>query len=179
MLNLPDNSSEIERWIAKSLRRDLDLSAVSELLNPEICPVHLLGWLAWSLSVDEWDPNWPEARKRAVCAASVEVHRRKGTVSAMRIALAAVDTPCNFEEWFEVNPQREPGTFRIWIDADAMAASGLYLTIASYARLRLVANSVKPVSAHYDIAARAKPIISARVGIGLVLQRHITVGAAA
>lgn len=176
---LPPNSTQTERAIERALRHDIDLVPLSDLLSPERCPADLLGWLAWALSVDEWDPAWPEARKRAVCAASFEVHRRKGTVAAMRQALAAVDTPCDFEEWFQMSPRSEPGTFRIWIDADAMATSGMALTVASYSRLRRVADAVKPESAHYDIAARAHPQIDAGVSVGFVVQRHITIEVAA
>ncbi len=32
------------------------------------CPVNLLPYLAWALSVDRWDEKWPEATKRSVCA---------------------------------------------------------------------------------------------------------------
>jgi len=59
------------------------------LWTPATCPAALLPWLAWALSVDEWDGTWPEERQRAVIAASVAVHRRKGTRGAVVAALAA------------------------------------------------------------------------------------------
>jgi phage tail P2-like protein len=62
---------------------------VDRLWNPSTCPAALLPWLAWALSVDEWDDAWPEETKRRVIADSVTVHRVKGTVGAVRRALAA------------------------------------------------------------------------------------------
>lgn len=36
------------------------------LWDPESCPVELLPYLAWALSVERWDKNWPEETKRKV-----------------------------------------------------------------------------------------------------------------
>lgn len=62
---------------------------IDSLWNPDTCPAHLLPWLAWALSVDDWDPNWPEGVKRAVIRQSVGIHRRKGTKGAVVEALRA------------------------------------------------------------------------------------------
>lgn len=62
---------------------------IRPLWNADTCPAALLPWLAWTLSVDEWNPLWTEAQKREVIRSSVEVHRRKGTVAAIRAALIA------------------------------------------------------------------------------------------
>jgi phage tail P2-like protein len=62
---------------------------VERLWNPATCPAPLLPWLAWALSVDEWDNAWPEEAKRQVIADSATVHRVKGTIGAVRRALAA------------------------------------------------------------------------------------------
>ncbi|STH81317.1 tail protein I (GpI) [Escherichia coli] len=35
------------------------------LWNWRTCPVKLLPYLAWALSVDRWDEKWPEATKRS------------------------------------------------------------------------------------------------------------------
>jgi hypothetical protein len=49
-----------------------------------------LPWLAWALSVDEWDETWTEAQKRETVAASYAVHSKKGTPYAVRHALEAL-----------------------------------------------------------------------------------------
>lgn len=86
---LPHNATIQERHIeavtGPALAPEFSLQA---LWDPESCPEHLLPWLAWSFSVDNWDPKWAEEDKRAVVAGSVEVHRHKGTVGAVRRALA-------------------------------------------------------------------------------------------
>lgn len=63
--------------------------AIRPLWNADTCPAELLPWLAWTLSVDIWSPLWTEETKRNVLRASVEVHRRKGTVGAIRRAMIA------------------------------------------------------------------------------------------
>jgi len=45
--------------------------------------------LAWAHSLDEWDESWPEETKRAAVQSSISVHRKKGTLGAVRRALAA------------------------------------------------------------------------------------------
>ena len=63
---------------------------IRSLHNPGTCPIDLLPWLAWALSVDTWSPDWTEEQKRAVCKASLQIHRHKGTVGAVEDALAAL-----------------------------------------------------------------------------------------
>lgn len=86
---LPSNASPLERALALTIGRITDLPVqIDTLWDPARCPAALLPWLAWALSVDEWDTGWTEAQQREVIAASVDIHRHKGTVWAMRRALA-------------------------------------------------------------------------------------------
>jgi phage tail P2-like protein len=85
---LPPNSTSTERALEAATRRVADLPVPVDLLwRPEDCPAPVLPWLAWALSVDDWQADWAEDRKRAAIAASVEIHRRKGTVWAIRRVL--------------------------------------------------------------------------------------------
>ncbi|MEX0319447.1 MAG: phage tail protein I [Ruegeria sp.] len=87
---LPPNRSNMEASLEQAIRvADPDLAPVATLMNPDACPAALLGWLAWAMSVDEWDPDWPEETKRNAVAASVAIHRRKGSLRSVRDALAA------------------------------------------------------------------------------------------
>lgn len=85
---LPHNSTAAELAMEQATAR---IGAVPvplrTLWNPQTCPMRLLPWLAWALGIDEWDAAWPDEVKRSVVAGSVEVHRRKGTIGAMRRAL--------------------------------------------------------------------------------------------
>lgn len=54
---------------------------VSAVADPVRCPVDLLGYLAWSRSVDVWNEDWPEAMKRYVVGRAFQDHRLKGTLA--------------------------------------------------------------------------------------------------
>lgn len=87
---LPHNATAAELAFEAVLGEAFALPVpLREIWNSETCPVALLPWLAGAFSVDEWDPGWSEDAKRAVISDSVMVHRRKGTVGAVRQALVA------------------------------------------------------------------------------------------
>lgn len=88
---LPPNSTPMERALEATFAARLDALPlpVGQMMNPATCPAAFLPWLAWALSVDEWSPDWTEETQRAAIAASIGVHRRKGTVAALRAAIAA------------------------------------------------------------------------------------------
>lgn len=84
--------------------------------DPYTVDVALLDHLAWEYSVDVWDLDWPEDIKRDVIAASIEVHRFKGTPFAIKRALKAFDVYTEFLEWFEpeaVDLGMKRGSFRV------------------------------------------------------------------
>ena len=87
---LPPNASDLERALdAATARIGAVPLPLRDLWSPDRCPAALLPWLAWALSVDYWRSDWPESVKRHVIACSVLIHRRKGTVWAVRDALRA------------------------------------------------------------------------------------------
>ncbi len=42
-----------------------------------------LPWLAWALSVDLWDADWPEDKRRVLTARALPMHARKGTAASI------------------------------------------------------------------------------------------------
>jgi len=99
---LPPNATPAERALASAGARVSDVPVpVADLWDPWSCPADLLPWLAWALSVDEWDPQWPEATRREVVARSIELHRHKGTVWAVRRALEALGVEPEIVEWWQ------------------------------------------------------------------------------
>lgn len=87
---LPPNARNLELELEHlSYRLNGSAWPLTVLWNPISCEAHILPWLAWSFSIDEWDPNWSEDAKRAAIAASIPVHRRKGTIGAVKRALTA------------------------------------------------------------------------------------------
>lgn len=108
---LPINATSQERSIALTTARVSDVPVrVKDVLNPATCPVDVLPWLAWALSVNAWNSGWTEAQKRAVVANSIENHRIKGSVKSVKEAASAFGT-IDLVEWFQTSPQGTPFTF--------------------------------------------------------------------
>ena len=111
---LPRTSTPIERaLLSAELARFalVDPTVIVSIWNPDTCPVELLPFLAQAVSVDVWSDSWSERQKRRVIAASPLVHRHKGTLGAVRRALAAFDIRATVVEWWEDGSRR--GTFRV------------------------------------------------------------------
>jgi phage tail P2-like protein len=85
---------------------------IKEVWNPQTCPLAALPWLAQALGVSPWNPQWSEAQQRAAVASSIQVHRVKGTVGALKRALQAIGYECEIDE-----ATGEAFTFRVLIDA--------------------------------------------------------------
>ncbi|MDD9641332.1 phage tail protein I [Klebsiella michiganensis] len=115
--------------------------AIRTLWTPTACPVDLLPYLAWALSVDRWDKNWPAVRKIAAIQRSYWLHRRKGTRGAVRRVIEDMGFSATFAEWFDVGD--EPGTFRLEVDVNDVG-----LTPKTLDELNRLIGDAKPVSRH-------------------------------
>ena len=146
---LPPNASPLERAleaVAGDRIEAIETERVRTLWTPANCPGPLLPWLAWALSVDELDADWSEATQRAVIAASVDVHRHKGTLGAVRRALAATGYRTQVTEWWQQVPAAVPHTFRIDVEVDDRGIDDV--TLDALARQL---NATKPVRSHYTL----------------------------
>ncbi len=94
---LPPNATPAERAFSLATGRDMPVP-IKQLWSPATCPAAVLPWLAWALSVDEWDSTWPVETQRQVIAASIEQHRKKGTVGALRRALQRLGYEVEIDE---------------------------------------------------------------------------------
>ena len=56
---------------------------VRKLVRPWAISSSHLPWLAWGLSVDLWEPDWSEAKHRALTARALSMHARKGTQASI------------------------------------------------------------------------------------------------
>ena len=90
---LPPNTTPLERAIEQTQAAFDPPAIVPTLWNAATCPPAVLPYLAWALSADEWDHEWPEDIKRAVIAESQLIHQRKGTPWAIRRAMTALGHP--------------------------------------------------------------------------------------
>ncbi len=92
---LPPNQTRLEASLANTAAMAHTPEVLAQLWDAQRCPVQLLPWLAWALSVDEWDDGWTEPQKRAQVLGAIALHRKKGTPWAVKQALirAGVEMP--------------------------------------------------------------------------------------
>jgi len=141
---LPSNASTLERNLSKSIARLSDVPMmVRKSWNPDECPVELLPWLAWAFSVDEWDDTWSESAKRGVIKNAAYVHRKKGTLSAIRRAVDPLGYIIKTVEWFEDEPQGVPLSFRIEVTVTETA-----LTETTYNQIVRLVETYKNERSH-------------------------------
>lgn len=175
---LPPNAVSQERILEGVVDQGTDLPIpIRDLWKPESCPAALLPWLAWALSVDEWDSDWPDAIKRSVIQQSVAIHRKKGTVHAVRRALEVLGVQVELREWFE--QKGEPHTFLLtaWAGENFRADGEPLLTPQFYGALQRSVNAVKPVRSHYSFKVGARFCrdlgVAVLMGSSLSLRRDI------
>jgi len=146
---LPTGATPLEKALLTAelaALADVDVERVATIWDPHNCPDRLLPWLAWALSVDVWDNEWPEATKRRVIAASPAVHRLKGTSGAVRRALDAVAVDAQLVEWWQSVPAGRRGTFLVRLMFDRAADYNDAMLVAS---IHQMIAATKPVSRVY------------------------------
>ena len=129
MTLLPSNATNFERALEKTCATSFSLPVLIDTLsNPNKCPFEVLPWLAYGLSVDEWRPFESllrgdeteeelknikaeyEKQQRKVTETAVEVHRKKGTLGAVKAALEPLGVDVSVREWWEKEDGKR-GTF--------------------------------------------------------------------
>lgn len=144
---LPGNLPELERQVESLEQRITDLDIpIDTLWNPWECPAVVLPYLAWAVSVDVWEPDWPEETKRAAIAAAPNLHRIKGTPLAVKTALNTLGLEYEYREWMQKQPLGVPGTF----DVDVfVGAGGITPGVVSTIHKSIQRN--KRATAHYTL----------------------------
>ena len=148
---LPPNASPFERAIESVISRDVPVP-IRDVHNPDTCPESLLPWLAWGLSVDDWDANWPVEVKRQVIRESIRTHKIKGTRRSVENAVTALGSQIVIREWWQESPPRPPFTFRVILTlshTQAVAKNGITDELQKSLVRAIDAN--KPVRSHYEI----------------------------
>ena len=144
---LPPAQTRLEAALGRSMPPDgLTPEIIATLWNPAIIPAPLLPWLAWALSVDEWDEAWAESAKRDAIAQSIPIHRRKGTVWAVKSAVALTGYRAEIKEWWQQSPLGVPHTFSIDIEIDDRGLD----ESAINSMVRRI-DTVKPERSHYAL----------------------------
>ena len=141
---LPSNQTKLEQALAQVSAGESELANVlRQMHSVDNCPASMLPWLAIQRSVDRWDPEWSEAIKRKMVKDSFEVHKRKGTVGALRRVVEPFAEIIDITEWHELEPMGPPGTFSMSL---ALFDSGL--TDTAIAELERMISDTKPLSRH-------------------------------
>lgn len=167
---LPPNASKLLRDLESVFGNSFDLPTLNRyVVNPDLAPAHILPWLAWALSVDDWSDNWSEQIRRNVIKASVEVHRKKGTIGALKKALQAFNyTNVKVEEWFEYGA--EPYFFRVFFDVNE---PGFDVNILP--QVQKVIESTKNARSHLE---NLRAYLSAEMGLlrlgSLIISKEVT-----
>ncbi len=172
MTLLPPNATVMERARAEVAAQLANLPVrIGDLKNPDACPVEWLPWLAWERSVDVWSPRWPEHQKRAAIRASLEIHKRKGTVAAVKMALATLDWDARLIEWHQTTPMGAPYTFAVELTLDRRGfAPELYDDVA-----RLV-NAAKNLRSHLTrVSVVHRQRAQIRIASAVLITESITV----
>ncbi|GGY03768.1 phage tail protein I [Paludibacterium paludis] len=169
---LPSGSTPLELAAAEALADAMTLPVpLRTLTNPDTCPVNLLPYLAWALSVDRWDQDWSESTKRKVIKASWYIHKHKGTIGALRRVVEPLGYLIEVIEWFQQKPAAPRGTFRLRV---GVLDTGI--TDAMYQELERMIDDAKPLTRHLvglaiSLEARGQVTIAA----GVYLGDHLTI----
>lgn len=152
---LPFQSSDLEKEL------DIALSHIEKveipirtLWDPWKCPLVALPYLAWAVKVGSWSERWSERVKRQVVAASLDLHRIRGTRPAVEKALESLDVRCEILEWFE-RPELKmvPGTFRVTAHVSTRGEAG-GIDPAFTEEIREAVNSAKPASRPFTLSVQ-------------------------
>ena len=138
---LPLNATALERALEAAVAAPIDVP-IRTLWSSADCPAHLLPYLAWALGVEDWDPDWPVAVKRAAVANAFQIHREKGTLAGLKRLLDTAGAEYEYTE----RPAGVPMTAKLAI----FNSNAVYLPDIAPA-----INRVKRLSLDLDIELRA------------------------
>lgn len=158
---LPANATSQERAVEAAIAGLANLSIPTRAVwSAADCPAELLPWLAWGLSIDDWDADWSDQLKRSRIAAAIPIQRRKGTAKSVRDVVASFGGNVIIREWFEMDPPGEPHTFSLTVTlgggGSAPTAEFIDTVISEVGR-------TKPVRSRFDFTIA----VDGRARIGL------------
>lgn len=143
---LPPNATPLERVFEQLMAARLAAIETSyrAYWSADDCPIDQLPWLAWALSIDEWDPVWAEEVRRAQVARAIDVQRKKGTVAAVESIIAGFGGTASLREWWQLSPPGPVHTFDVIVAIAGSAPSLAYVD----AIIRSI-SAAKPLRSHF------------------------------
>lgn len=170
---LPPGTTPLEKALEQVAAALLDIQvAIRSVWSPGDCPIELLPWLAWGLSLDNWSSDWPVAIKRERVRKAIAIARRKGTAESVRTIIASFGGSVAIREWWQTEPKGEPHTFSLVLnlDQDGAPASAAFVdqVIAEVSRAKPVRSTftfTQGITARADVGliAAVRPTIYARL----------------
>lgn len=163
---LPFASTPMERAadLLAAMRIDAVESPLRALWSAENCPEDLLPWLAWALSIDSWDADWPLHIRRARVASAIAIQRIKGTAQSVEDVVRSFGGNIVLREWFQESPPADPYTFKLTVTlgtvgAEAPSSAFIDAVISEVAR-------TKPARSHFTFVVGVNA--TARIGLRAV-----------
>jgi phage tail P2-like protein len=169
---LPPNATELERAIATALGEIQNVPvAIRDIWNPDTCPAEILPWLAWAFSVEDWNESWTDQQKRETIRSAISVQQHKGTIGAVREALASLGIDLRIQEWFNQSPAGDPYTFRVWLESEQTPVTNVGID-----QVLTIVERLKSLRSHLDrVLVRTTTRSRARVATATNLGAQITV----
>lgn len=145
---LPPNATPFERALSTVSERMSDIPVpLRSLWNAATCPVELLPWLAWGLSIDSWSSDWPENVKRERVRQAIAIQRRKGTSASVRSVVRSFGGSVALREWWQLDQPGEPHTFELVLTVSGQ--DGQPATAAFIDSIIAEVSRTKPVRSHF------------------------------
>lgn len=170
MTLLPPNASPLERALDHAVARISGVpTPLRDLWNPDTCPVAMLPYLAYALSIDSWSSDWPESVKRRRVRQAIAIQRRKGTSASVRDVVESFGGVVAIREWWQMQPPGNPHTFSLVLNITDQA--GAPVDAAFVDAVIAEVYRTKPVRAHFTFSqalnatAGIAPIAAARPAI--------------
>lgn len=159
---LPPGSTALEKALEQVAAGLLDLPApVRTVWSPDSCPIGLLPWLAWGLSLDNWSSDWTEAIKRERVRKAIPIARQKGTAASVRAVVQSFGGSVAIREWWQMEPRGDPHTFSLVLNLDQ---NGAPASAAFVDQVIAEVGRAKPVRSHFTFTQG----ITAKAPVGLI-----------
>ncbi len=132
-------------------------------------PEEMLDILAKDFKVDWYDQSYDLETKRKIIHDSWYVHKRLGTVGALKKALSDIFPDSDIEEWFDFSG--DPGTFRVMIRDESTSYDLVQKTIRTYKRASAHVDSV-----NYVADSETEPLRFSTAVSGIEVNDYATTG---
>jgi len=166
---LPPGSTALEKAVEQVAAGLLDIpTPIRDVWSPDTCPIGLLPWLAWGLSLDNWSSDWTDAIKRERVRKAIPIARQKGTAASVRAVVQSFGGSVAIREWWQMVPKADPHSFSLVLNLDQ---NGAPASAAFVDQVIAEVGRAEPARSHFTFTQG----ITARASVGLVAAVRPTV----